>query len=55
MKLELVIVDAPFTPETVEYLGTFFKVAPNFMFIACPGKRFPAEIQEYGGVRVITA
>jgi len=29
-------------------------VPRNFMFIACPGDRFPHDLADFGGVRLIT-
>jgi len=53
-RIDLVLVKGSFSPDSVDYIASELKVAKNFMFIACPGSRFPQNISDYGGVRVIT-
>lgn len=43
-----------FTPELTDWIAEEFKVSKNFMFITCPGTRFPHNVSAFGGVRVIT-
>jgi hypothetical protein len=52
--VELLIVDAPFCPETLARLSEELKVPRNYMFITCPNDRFPHEIGRFGGLRVVS-
>jgi amino acid transporter len=52
--VELVVIDAPFTPSVVTQVSETLHVPKNFMFIATPSVSLPSNIGEYGGLRVIT-
>eukprot|EP01090_Pellita_catalonica_P002334 TRINITY_DN11928_c0_g1_i1.p1 TRINITY_DN11928_c0_g1~~TRINITY_DN11928_c0_g1_i1.p1 ORF type:complete len:714 (+),score=99.71 TRINITY_DN11928_c0_g1_i1:30-2144(+) len=54
IRIDLVLVQGKFSPHYVALLAKRLKIPQNYMFIACPGKTFPAKIGQYGGVRVIT-
>jgi hypothetical protein len=56
VQIDLVLVRSPdgFTPEIVDWISAQLKVSKNFMFITCPSSRFPHNISNFGGVRVIT-
>jgi hypothetical protein len=45
--------EGQFGPELIEELSVRWKVPKNFMFIGSPGDRFPYQISELGGVRLI--
>jgi len=53
IKIELILRKGEFTPETVDQLSKEYKVAKNYMFIGAPGQKFPHNIEEFGGVRII--
>jgi len=50
----LVVVLGSFAPGTVRQLSTLLSIPLNFMFLSCPGDRFPHDLGAFGGVRVIT-
>mmetsp|Transcript_64863 Transcript_64863/g.148558 ORF Transcript_64863/g.148558 Transcript_64863/m.148558 type:complete len:684 (-) Transcript_64863:309-2360(-) len=52
--IDFVLVKGRFCPEVVAQLSTRLGVQRNFMFISCPGDRFPHDIGDFGGVRMIT-
>mmetsp|Transcript_45382 Transcript_45382/g.95100 ORF Transcript_45382/g.95100 Transcript_45382/m.95100 type:complete len:657 (-) Transcript_45382:18-1988(-) len=52
--IDLVLVQGSFTPEIVAQISARLGVPRNFMFISCPGDRFPHDIADFGGVRLIT-
>jgi hypothetical protein len=54
MTIELFLVQGDFVPQLVEQLSQDFNVPKNFMFMCCPGHKFPHHIGNFGGVRVIT-
>jgi amino acid transporter len=54
MRLDLILVEGAFTPQTIEYLSKQLSIPTNFMFISCPGDRFPYNLNEMGGIRLIT-
>uniref|UniRef100_A0A7S0ESQ3 Amino acid permease/ SLC12A domain-containing protein n=1 Tax=Hanusia phi TaxID=3032 RepID=A0A7S0ESQ3_9CRYP len=54
MVIDLVLVQGTFSPEVVAQISSRLGVPRNFMFIACPGDRFPHDIGDFGGVRMIT-
>jgi amino acid transporter len=53
IRIDLVLVKAKFGPEVIEKLSRRFGVPKNYMFIGTPGDRFPHNIAELGGVRLI--
>jgi hypothetical protein len=40
--------------QVVAQISSRLGVPRNFMFIACPGDKFPHDIGDFGGVRMIT-
>ena len=46
-------VKGKFGPPIIEQLSRRLNVPKNLMFIATPGDRFPHDIEDLGGVRVI--
>eukprot|EP00286_Rhodomonas_abbreviata_P016730 CAMPEP_0181342372 /NCGR_PEP_ID=MMETSP1101-20121128/30960_1 /TAXON_ID=46948 /ORGANISM="Rhodomonas abbreviata, Strain Caron Lab Isolate" /LENGTH=681 /DNA_ID=CAMNT_0023453815 /DNA_START=178 /DNA_END=2223 /DNA_ORIENTATION=- len=52
--IDLVLVQGTFTPELVAQVSQRVGVPRNFMFIACPGERFPFDVADFGGIRLIT-
>eukprot|EP01132_Coremiostelium_polycephalum_P009745 gene9745-11970_t len=54
IRIDLIRVNAPFTPSTVERISDILEIPKNFMFIACPNEGSPHSIGEFGGVRMIT-
>ena len=53
LKIDFVAVQGAFGPELIERLSKRLGVPKNYMFIGTPGDRFPHEIEELGGVRLI--
>jgi amino acid transporter len=53
LRIDLVIVQGQFGPELIERLSQRMGVPKNYMFIGTPGDRFPHNIAELGGVRLI--
>lgn len=53
IKIDLVLVKGKFGPELIEKLSQRMGVPKNYMFISTPGDRFPHNIAELGGVRLI--
>jgi len=53
MDIEFVKIKGEFTPEFVENLSKQFNVPRNYMFIGCPHERFPYDLSEFGGIRMI--
>ncbi|RME73380.1 MAG: APC family permease [Planctomycetota bacterium] len=51
--IEFVKIKGTFSPELVDRLSKQFQVPKNYMFIGAPGERFPHNLAEFGGVRVI--
>eukprot|EP00123_Amoebidium_parasiticum_P012487 comp21389_c0_seq1/m.29439 comp21389_c0_seq1/g.29439 ORF comp21389_c0_seq1/g.29439 comp21389_c0_seq1/m.29439 type:complete len:776 (-) comp21389_c0_seq1:702-3029(-) len=54
MRLDVVAVKGVFGRAVVDVLSEVLGVPRHFMFIACPGKTFPADIASLGGVRIVT-
>jgi hypothetical protein len=53
-KVDLLLVQADeFCPAVVAQLSKDLNIQPSFMFIRCPGHRFPYNIGEFEGVRTI--
>lgn len=57
LKLDLVGVctNLPFDRRLIAKINKKLNIPPHMMFISCPGERFPHNVAELGGVRVITA
>ena len=53
LRIDFVAVKGQFGPELIERLSRHMNVPKNYMFIGCPGDRFPHNIAELGGVRLI--
>ena len=53
LRIDFVAVKGTFGPELIERLSRHMNVPKNYMFIGCPGDRFPHNIAELGGVRLI--
>ena len=53
LSIELVVVHGTFGPDLIEKLSKRMQVPKNYMFIGTPGDRFPHNIAELGGVRLI--
>jgi amino acid transporter len=53
IRIDLVLVKGKFGPELIERLSRRLGVPKNYMFIGTPGDRFPHNIAELGGVRVV--
>ncbi len=51
--IEFVKVKGVFSPELVDKLSKQFGIPKNYMFLGAPGERFPHNIAEFGGVRLI--
>ena len=51
--LEFLTFEGIFSPELVEELSHKLNVPKNYMFLGAPGERFPHNIAEFGGVRLI--
>lgn len=54
MVMDLVLVQGNFTPSVVAQVSTRLGVPRNFMFMVCPGERFPYDLGDFGGIRIIT-
>ncbi|MCA9669137.1 MAG: APC family permease [Myxococcales bacterium] len=53
LRIDFVAVKGSFSPEMIEKISKRFNVPKNYMFIGTPGDRFPHNIADLGGVRVI--
>ncbi|RLB53929.1 MAG: APC family permease [Deltaproteobacteria bacterium] len=53
IKIELVLVKGEFNPATIERISRQYGVPQNYMFIGAPGDKFPHNIEDLGGVRII--
>ncbi len=53
IRIDLVLVHGNFGPELIERLSRRLSVPKNYMFIGTPGDRFPHQIADLGGVRLI--
>ena len=54
MVMDLVLVQGQFTPSVVAQISTRLGVPRNFMFMVCPNERFPYDLGDFGGIRIIT-
>ncbi|MBF9239143.1 APC family permease [Hymenobacter sp. BT683] len=53
IEVDFVTMEGKFGPELIEELSEKWCIPKNFMFIGSPGDRFPYQISELGGVRLI--
>ncbi|TGE10123.1 APC family permease [Hymenobacter fodinae] len=53
IEVEVVALPGRFGPELIDQLSQQWQIPKNFMFIGSPGDRFPYQISELGGVRLI--
>lgn len=51
--IELVVYEGSFGPPIIDKISRELNVEKNYMFIGAPGERFPHELGELGGVRLI--
>jgi len=51
--IDFVAVKGAFGPSLIARLSQHFGVPQNYMFIGCPGDRFPHQLSDLGGVRLI--
>jgi len=52
--IDLFMVRGKFSPSMVHHLSEKLDIPKNFMFLTCPNGKFPNNIAEFGGVRLIT-
>lgn len=53
IRIDFIAVKGKFGPELIDKLSERLDVPRNYMFIGCPGDRFPHQIADLGGVRLI--
>ena len=53
LRIHFISLKGTFGPELIERLSLKLGIPKNYMFIGCPGDRFPHNIAELGGVRLI--
>ncbi|MBH8570718.1 APC family permease [Hymenobacter sp. BT584] len=53
IEVDVVTMEGHFGPDLIEELSKRWNIPKNFMFIGSPGDRFPYQISELGGVRLI--
>ncbi len=53
IRIDFLAVKGKFGPEMIDSLSVRLGVPRNYMFIGCPGDRFPHNIEDLGGVRLI--
>lgn len=53
VRIEYLEIEGIFGPELIETLSQQWNIPKNFMFIGSPGDRFPYQVSELGGVRLI--
>lgn len=53
LRVDLILVKGLFSPELIEKLSKRLNVPKNYMFIGTPTNRFPHNIADLGGVRLI--
>jgi hypothetical protein len=54
MVLDLVLVQGSFTPGVVAQVSMRLGIPRNFMFMVCPNERFPYDLGDFGGIRIVT-
>jgi len=53
IQIDLLLIKGKFSPEMVAALSEDLRIHPSYMFICCPGPKFPFSVAELGGVRII--
>lgn len=53
IRIDFIAVKGKFSPEIIDKLSVRLGVPRNYMFIGCPGDRFPHNLADLGGVRLI--
>lgn len=53
IRIDFIAVRGRFSPELIGKLSQRLNVPRNYMFIGCPGDRFPHNLADLGGVRLI--
>ncbi len=53
INIEFVEIDGVFGPKLIDELSEKWNIPRNFMFIGSPGTKFPYQVSELGGVRLI--
>jgi hypothetical protein len=53
IRIDFIAVKGRFSPDLIGKLSQRLKVPRNYMFIGCPGDRFPHNLADLGGVRLI--
>jgi hypothetical protein len=51
--VDFIVMQGHFGPQLIDELSLKWNIPKNFMFIGSPGDRFPYQISELGGVRLI--
>ena len=51
--IEFIEINGKFGPKIIQKLSQDWKIPTNFMFIGAPSDRFPYQVAELGGVRLI--
>lgn len=54
IKVDLILVKAPFCPDTVKQLSESLDIPRNLMFLTCPKEGFNYKVSNLGGLRLIT-
>lgn len=53
IRIDFLVVKGRFGPDLIQKLSAYLDVPQNYMFIGCPGDRFPHNLADLGGVRLI--
>ncbi len=53
IKIELLLRQGEFNPQTVDRISKEMNIPKNYMFIGSPGQSFPHQLADLGGVRLI--
>jgi amino acid transporter len=53
IRIELVLAQGNFDPQTIQEISQRYRVPQNYMFIGHPSQNFPYRLEELGGVRLI--
>ncbi|MGE0325457.1 MAG: APC family permease [Polyangiaceae bacterium] len=53
IRIDFIAIKGKFGPDLIEGLSGYLNVPKNYMFIGCPGDRFPHNLADLGGVRLI--
>uniref|UniRef100_A0A6B2L8P6 Amino acid permease/ SLC12A domain-containing protein n=1 Tax=Arcella intermedia TaxID=1963864 RepID=A0A6B2L8P6_9EUKA len=54
IRVDLLLVKSKFSPQLTDFVASVLQVPKNYMFMACPNTKFPHNIGDFGGVRLIT-